>query len=69
MIEFAPEVLDRINYDTAWLYCATLTYKNKYDWRIPTHDEYTRSAIISGWFENRQTDILWHCQPVRTKDD
>ena len=68
MLEFAPEMLDRINYDTAWLYCATLTHNSKYNWRLPTHAEYSRSAIISCWFADRQTERLWHCQPVRTNN-
>lgn len=40
MIEFAPMPPGRVTFDAAWLYCATLTYNNKYDWRIPTEDEF-----------------------------
>jgi hypothetical protein len=40
MLEIAPILNEYLNYDEAWLYCATCTHDNKYDWRIPTHDEY-----------------------------
>jgi len=39
MVEFAPANLTHLLYDEAWLYCATLTYDNHYDWRLPTYHE------------------------------
>ena len=41
MIEQAPTKRHYFTYDDAWLYCATLKYKKKYDWRVPTDDEHT----------------------------
>jgi hypothetical protein len=49
MIEFAIDS-HLLSYDEAWLYCATLTYNNKYDWRIPTYDECSMYNIDSHWF-------------------
>jgi hypothetical protein len=47
MLEIAPILNEYLNYDEAWLYCATCTHDNKYDWRIPTHDEYEDIDRIS----------------------
>jgi hypothetical protein len=77
MIELAPEAKEHMNYDTAWLYCATLTRNNHYDWRLPTNKEYNESPLIMNWYEDRY-HILGlglgdgrdlHVTPVRTKDD
>lgn len=39
MIEHAVMSRHELPSDEAWLYCATLTYDNKYDWRMPTYME------------------------------
>jgi hypothetical protein len=76
MIELAPEAKEQISYDTAWLYCATLTRNNYYDWRLPTHKEYNKSLLIMNWYEYRpyilglglgDELITFHVTPVRTK--
>lgn len=71
MIEFAPEAIERVEYDEAWLYCVTCTHDNHYDWRLPTYKEYNRSTFIRTWYEDRPDDKLpdRHVIPVRTKDD
>lgn len=40
MIDFGPFLENHITYDEAWMYCATCTHNNKYDWRIPSQDEF-----------------------------
>ena len=53
MIEFAIKS-HILSYDDAWLYIATCTHNNKYDWRFPTiADDITavQSLVgIHGWF-------------------
>ena len=51
MIELAPYIGRELTYDEAWLYCATLDFKNHRDWRMPTVAEYGRHFGIYGWFE------------------
>ena len=71
MLEYAPEAKEYMEYDEAWLYCATCTYHNHYDWRLPTYKEYNQSKLIRTWYEDRPDDKLpdRHVTPVRTKDD
>jgi hypothetical protein len=84
MIEFAPELLRVTTYDTAWLYCATLTHNNKYDWRIPTAREISNEGLNDIMFPNFPWCQVHHLKhqyvdrenvtrngvmPVRTKDD
>ena len=40
MMESGPFLESHIPYDDAWLYCATLTYNDNYDWRIPSLTEF-----------------------------
>lgn len=47
MIE-APRFNQDITYDEAWLYCATCTHNDKYDWRLPTYKEYMNNEYILG---------------------
>lgn len=73
MIETAPVSIDTLLVDEAWLYCATLTYDNKYDWRLHEFSEYVYELydvnITGVWhaFEVN-TSFLRYAQPVRTKD-
>ena len=73
MLELGPETNERVDYDTAWLHCATCTHDNYYDWRLPTHKEYMDSPIIRSWFEAGirmpGRDWTFYVTPVRTKDD
>lgn len=57
MIETALVSIDTLPVDIAWLYCATLTYNNKYDWRFPTIYEF----IYSGLFTNLD---VWNIENV-----
>jgi len=71
MIELAPQEPERMEYDQAWLYCATLTYDNKYDWRMPTNWEWNRTAGMRSWFElsldiYHPLDLYLPVIPVRT---
>jgi hypothetical protein len=78
MIELAPQPKERMNFDTAWLYCATLTYKNKYDWRIPTNAEVRYNEEIDEDSFDQLDEVRlvnydldhyysqWRVQPVRT---
>jgi hypothetical protein len=49
MIEHADESPHKITCDEAWLYCATLTHNNKYDWRMPTYDERMKLEFFDIW--------------------
>ena len=75
MIEIAPLLEHKIDYDGAWLYCATLTYNNKYDWRIPTDDEFTYNEEIDDEsFDQSDDNDVWRYRlrpvhPVRTNND
>jgi hypothetical protein len=42
-----------LTYDIAWLYCATLTRDNKYDWRMPYSTEYNDLSIGHTWYIER----------------
>jgi hypothetical protein len=50
-----------ITCDEAWLYCATLTHNNKYDWRMPTVSE--RKDI--GLFDWDRDNSIYLMIPVR----
>lgn len=76
MIEVAPILKDHLIYDEAWLYCATLTYNSKYDWRMPTSDEYDNCDEIDQESYAKSAadgDDLFHWTfrtcPVRTIDN
>jgi hypothetical protein len=45
MLKMADTSLHALSYDDAWLYCATCTHDNKYDWRLPTHYEYRTNQL------------------------
>lgn len=78
MIEIAPQAIERMNFDTAWLYCATLTYDNKYDWRLPTMYEVMYSGDFNFNYYNlctsdtiatkqqRDVNLRFQTIPVRT---
>ena len=76
MIEFAPDTPLQLTYDEAWLYCATLTHNNYYDWRIPTwleaQDYYKRIHKHSWVVEdarlqsNLSPKVAFITTPVRT---
>ena len=77
MIEYGLKLETAEVYDTAWLYCATQTHDNKYDWRLPTktewHKFFRQDPVAPNysrvWYEDRITPYRWFCLPVRTKDD
>jgi hypothetical protein len=74
MIEQATKHKTKCSYDIAWLYCATLTYNNTYDWRIPTFTECSIYNMDSHWFHlpyetYRYAGVAWYIHPVRDKDD
>ena len=65
-IEIAPTTTTLFTYDEAWLYCATLTLDNNYDWRMPTIRDMDDS--IDGWLDEEKDDyVLWpqRVTPVR----
>ena len=76
MIEVAPILKKYLSYDESWLYCVTLTYNSKYDWRMPTSDEYVNCDEIDqdSYDESdseRNRPIYWtlRTRPVRTIDN
>jgi hypothetical protein len=81
MLEFGPELLKVLTYDTAWLYCATLEHNGHNDWRIPTAREVSDTGLANTMFPNfpwcqvhhSRTDVMGFTRnsvvPVRTKDD
>jgi hypothetical protein len=74
MIDLAPPSPERVDYDTAWLHCATLTHDNKYDWRLPTHAEYIHYLNLIGWHDSVNMPELpnnweFYVIPVRTNND
>ena len=73
MIELAPYIGRELTYDEAWLYCATLDFKNHRDWRMPTRAEYEHhdSIYATAWHDGRMHrganfDFKHITQPVRT---
>lgn len=59
MIDLAPQV-NALTMVEAWLYCATCTHNNKYDWRLPTHAEYLTSTFPSGLWNESDVDYnIW----------
>jgi len=76
MIELAPRLEKDVDYDTAWLYHATCTHDDKYNWRLLTKNEYYfddrfkvggYNGNAGVWYEDRITPYQWYCLPVRTK--
>ena len=70
MIEKAEKNKKKFLYDDAWLYCATLTQDNKYNWRIPTFNEISMYNMDSHWHTKpHQTysyaGVAWYITPVR----
>ena len=67
-LEYAAYSNHRIDWDEAWLYCATLTHKNKYDWRMLTLDEFRNDKDIRGWHgEPKQFTFPAVVLPVRDR--
>ena len=60
MIEIGPS-LHKVDYDTAWLYTATLTHKAKYDWRWPTLSDFRHVHNIPNplWYQG-YLPVCWH---------
>jgi hypothetical protein len=52
MIERAPRSTTRLTLDEAWLYTITLTHDNKYDWRLPTAQEFNKFLCSAQEFNN-----------------
>ena len=48
-LEYAPYSNYKTDWDGAWLYCATLTYNNRYDWRMLTNAEFFNDPDVHGW--------------------
>ncbi len=76
MIEVAPILKINLSYDEAWLYCVTLTYNSKYDWRMPTSDEYDNcDEIDQESYDESDADrhdliyLTLRTCPVRTIDN
>ena len=73
MIEQAEPSLHKLSHDNAWLYCATFTHDNKYDWRLPTdHELNTNDLLICNfqftWAEDDMaTSYVLYVVPVRDK--
>jgi hypothetical protein len=69
MIEVAPESKNRMTYNEAIIYCQFLEHNGHTDWRMPTRHEYRSNMMISGWYQDRasqiHTSILWVVVPVR----
>jgi hypothetical protein len=66
------EYLDYSNYkmdwDNAWLYCATCTYKDMYDWRMLTLYEFRNDPDIHGWHAaSRKNNFPAFVLPVRDR--
>jgi hypothetical protein len=59
MIEIGPS-LHKVDYDTAWLYTATLTHKDKYEWRWPTLSDFRHVHNIPNpiWYQGYRLDQL-----------
>ena len=59
MIEIGPS-LHKVDYDTAWLYTATLTHKDKYDWRWPTLSDFRHVHNIPNplWYQGYRPNQL-----------
>jgi hypothetical protein len=75
MIEIGPRTKKKMSYDDAWLYCATLTHDNYYNWRIPTQQEYLDPDFVHShvWDQSdaktyRLKDIMFPTVPVRDSD-
>jgi hypothetical protein len=68
MFDLAPPSSEPVDYDIAWLYCATLEYNGHRDWRMPTAVEYALDESIWGWYVDRSDDLHFqhHVKPVRT---
>lgn len=65
MIKRGPGSPKRLCHDDAWLYCATLTHENKYDWRMPNRSEHT--TIPAGtWFDDRFAHLTNHRHSIDT---
>lgn len=81
MLELGPTAKERMNFDTAWLYIATLTYNNQYDWRLPTMFEVMYSGDFNFddynvWTSDkidptrlRDVNVRFQTIPVRTNNE
>ena len=76
MFEVAPILKKHLSYDESCLYCVTLTYNSKYDWRMPTSDEYDNcDEIDQESYDESDADrhdliyLTLRTCPVRTIDN
>ena len=70
MIELAYKSQDKLCKDPAWLYCATCTHDNKYDWRLPTDHELNTDELLNSsyqftWAEDDMAGYVLYAIPVR----
>jgi len=56
MLEFALVTQHSMTYSEAWLYCITLDYAGRKDWRMPTQLETKIYGIPGVWSEIDQDD-------------
>ena len=61
-LEYSQYSKRKMDWDRAWLYCATYTYKDKYNWRLLTVDEFRSDPDVYGWYGT--PDLRW-----RSHDD
>jgi len=66
-LEYAPYSKNKIVWDKAWLYCATCTYNNKYDWRMLTVNEFRSDPDVHGWFCVPKQMVEFVVLPVRDR--
>ena len=66
MIELAPKT-PFLDHDELTLAIFTCTHNNKYDWRLPTFDEYTQDREIFDFLNGDETKTFFgsRCNPVR----
>ena len=74
-INVAEKTKAWLNYDEAWLYCLTFSYKGYKDWRMPTEREFNAFRFTQFelcWYEDdpcledTYARKEWLIRPVRT---
>jgi hypothetical protein len=61
MIVYEVDLEHDFTFDDAFLYVITMTAHGKYNWRIPTHDEWSVNDEIPyhAWQDHRM-ETAWH---------